>query len=174
MKNIVLVGFMGTGKTEVGRQLADMLQWPLVDTDDLIMVAAGKSIPEIFAQDGEAAFRTLESTVLRDLAEKATGPMIVSAGGGIVLADVNWPWLRRLGHVVCLTAEPQEILQRVGKDENRPLLQGPVEEALDRIQRLLAKRREAYAKADWACATDGLAPAEVAARILRRFAGGDS
>jgi shikimate kinase len=167
MKGLVLVGFMGTGKTEVGRRLAARLGWPLLDTDDLVVQNAGKDIPRIFAEDGEPAFRAAETAALRSLAAAAAVPRVIATGGGIVLAEENWPLLRALGDVVCLTAEPGTVLQRVGAAPDRPLLAGTPDQVRARIQDLLARRRDAYARADWQCPTDGLTPAAVADRVLR-------
>jgi shikimate kinase len=166
MTGIVLVGFMGAGKSAVGRELARRLQWPLIDTDDLIVKAAGKPITRIFAEDGEAAFRARETDVLRGLAAQPAKPRVVSTGGGIVLAEANWPLLRALGDVVALTAAPEEILRRVGTADGRPLLAGTPDEVRTRIGDLLERRRDAYARADFALATDGLTPAAEAEKIL--------
>ncbi len=166
MKGLVLVGFMGTGKTAVGQRLAARLGWPLLDTDDLIVQGAGKPIPRIFAEDGEAAFRAAETAVLRGLAGDPA-PRVVATGGGIVLAAENWPLLRALGHVFRLTAEPETVLRRVGAAQDRPLLAGTPEEVRARVRKLLAERESAYARADRSFATDGLAPDAVAERILR-------
>jgi shikimate kinase len=164
MKGIVLVGFMATGKTQVAKELAQRLQWRFWDTDDLIVQAAGKSIPRIFAEDGEPAFREQETKVLEKLSLDEPGPAIVATGGGIVLAEDNWLFLRRLGTVICLTARPEEILKRAQTGEVRPLLGPEPAQALKRIEDLLAQRRTAYAKTDWTLATDGLTvPASVQA-----------
>ncbi len=166
MKSLVLVGFMGTGKNAVGKRLAAQLGRPLVDTDDLVVRLAGKSITRIFAEDGEEAFRDLETEVLRQLVVLPE-ERVVSAGGGMVLAERNWPLLRALGKVVCLTAEPEEILKRLGRAEGRPLLAGEPAEVLQRIRAMAASRREAYAKADWTVPTDGQSPEAVAETIAR-------
>ncbi len=165
-RGVVLVGFMGTGKTAVGRQLARRLRLEMVDTDDLIVRQAGKPITRIFAEDGEAAFRGRETRVLVELASPGQPPRVVATGGGIVLAETNWPLLRQLGDVVCLTAEPESIWRRVGLAQDRPLLAGSETEVRARIQKLLAERQAAYARADWQCATDNLAPDQIARHIL--------
>jgi len=158
---------MGTGKTAVGRELAGRLQWPFFDTDAEIVESAGKSINRIFAEDGEPAFRSLETEVLRTWTERAREPQVIATGGGIVLAEGNWPLLRALGDVVCLTAGPEEVVRRLGAAEDRPLLAGRPEEALARVREMLERRRAAYAQADAVFVTDGLTPEAVAEEILR-------
>jgi shikimate kinase len=167
MTGIVLVGFMGTGKTAVGQALSRALHFPYMDTDDLIVAQAQKSITRIFSEDGEPAFREWETRILEQLAKGWMQPRVIATGGGIVLADRNWPWLRRLGRVICLQAEPETILQRVGTAPDRPLLAGTREEVSRRIQALLSSRAAAYAQADWHCVTDRRTPQEVADEIIR-------
>jgi shikimate kinase len=166
MKGVVLVGFMGTGKTTVGRLLARSLRLEMVDTDDLIVRQAGKPITRIFAEDGEAAFREWETRVLAELAHPGQLPRVVATGGGIVLAEANWPLLRQLGDVVCLTADPECIWRRVGLAPDRPLLAGTEGEVRTRMQTLLAERQAAYGRADWQCATDRFTPDQIVQRIL--------
>ena len=168
MTGVVLVGFMGTGKTAVGQELAGRLDWVLVDTDSRIEREAKKTITRIFSEDGENAFRAWETQVLEALAAEP-GQAVVSTGGGIVLAERNWPRLRALGPVVCLTAGVEAILARVGRAADRPLLAGEPEEVRRRVEMLLEKRREAYALADWACETEGKSPAEIAEQIIQRY-----
>ncbi|MCK5219281.1 shikimate kinase, partial [bacterium] len=114
MKGLILVGFMGTGKTVVGRELASRLKWDMLDTDDLIITRAGKSISRIFSEDGEPNFRTRETGVLEALMADNTVPRVIATGGGIVLAENNWSLLRALGQVICLSANSEVIQQRVG------------------------------------------------------------
>jgi shikimate kinase len=159
---------MGTGKTAVGRELSQKLGWPLADTDEWIVQQAGKPITRIFSEDGEPAFRAWETQALEAL---ALLPMaqVVSTGGGIVLAERNWPLLRALGPVVCLTAGVAEIIRRVGRAQDRPLLAGEPEEVRSRVEKLLAQRAAAYQRADWSCPTDGESPAGIAERIIQRY-----
>lgn len=166
MKGLVLVGFMGTGKTAVGRTLATRLQSEFVDTDDMIVQRAGKPISDIFAQDGEPHFRQMETEMLAVLAKEPNPQRVMATGGGIVLAEENWPWLRQLGDVVCLTAKPETIRRRVGLAQDRPLLTGRPEEVRKRVESLLAARQSAYARADWTCATDERTLRQVAEQIL--------
>jgi len=169
MTGVVLVGFMGTGKTAVGNELANRLGWLLADTDARIVSAAEKAITRIFAEEGEGVFRAWETRVLEMLAAEP-GPAVVATGGGIVLDESNWPRLRALGPVVCLTADVEVILQRVGTAPDRPLLAGTHEQVRARVEALLTSRRAAYAQADWVCPTDGKSPAEIAEQIIQRFA----
>ena len=144
-QNIVLAGFMGTGKTTVGRLLATRLGRDFVDADDLIEAHAGKTIPEIFARHGEAGFRTIETKIVQTLAERSG--LVIAGGGGMVLAGVNVDLLQQSGVIICLTAEPEQIYARLLQDNEsipRPLLSGPDPKA--RISELLAVRKERYAQ----------------------------
>ncbi|MEE9369628.1 MAG: shikimate kinase [Pontiella sp.] len=139
MRNIVLVGFMGTGKTTVGKLLADMTGMPLVDMDELIVERAGKSINEIFSEDGEPHFRTLERTIAQELATQDS--QVISTGGGIVLNPDNIVDFEKSGLVVCLLASPDTVLDRVRHDTTRPLLAGDKEA---KILELLESRKPLY------------------------------
>ena len=139
--NIILTGFMGTGKTAVGREVAARLGRPFVDLDDLIVQRAGKAIPEIFAQDGEPAFRALEAAICGEMA--APAGLVIATGGGAVVNPANREALAAGGTVICLEADLETILQRVGRGDDRPMLAGP--DRVARIRELLAARAEAYA-----------------------------
>ena len=139
---VVLMGFMGTGKSEVGRRLAQRLGRSFVDTDQTIEERAGKRIAAIFADDGEVAFRRLEREAVEDAASR--GGAIIAVGGGAVLDPENLRRLREAGVLVHLTARPEIILRRVGDGANRPLLQDDPHGA---VTRLLAERGPAYAAA---------------------------
>jgi len=135
---------MGTGKSAVGRRLAARLGRRFVDTDILIEQEAKTSIANIFSQKGEPHFRALEkATIKRICQEKA---IVVATGGGAIVSEENATRLKESGTVICLTATPETILERVRSNTDRPLLQGP--EPLEKIRSLLAIRAEAYAKAD--------------------------
>lgn len=163
---IGITGFMGTGKTTVGRLVARRLGMQFVDTDELIEAEAGRSIPEIFQTLGEAHFRDLEAEALR--AALSRPGRVISTGGGILLREENVRALRRAGPIVCLTASPETILERIGEDETRPLLQ--VQDPAARVRELLARREGCYARADRHIATDGLAPEDVAERVIAAIA----
>lgn len=139
--NVVLIGFMGSGKSTMGIRLSYQLRYALEDTDKLIEARAGKSINEIFAQEGEEAFRQMETELLKKLAEKK-GRRIYSVGGGTPVRAVNRPLLKELGTVVYLRARPETIYERLKDDTTRPLLQG--EDPLGKISRMMAEREEAY------------------------------
>ncbi|MBE3588665.1 MAG: shikimate kinase [Thermoanaerobacteraceae bacterium] len=146
MKNIVLIGFMGTGKSTVGRRLAARLGREFVDTDEEIERVTGKTIPQLFARDGEIRFRSEEALVVKKVA--ARQDLVVATGGGVVLNPENVRVLRENGVLIGLTAGPEVIYQRVKRKRNRPLLNGPGD-TLDRIRELLAAREKAYAVADF-------------------------
>ncbi len=140
-RNVVLVGFMGAGKSSVGRRVADSLGLYFVDTDDLIVDRAGKPIPQIFADDGEEAFRDLETAVLEACADEDDGK-VFSTGGGIVLRERNRDLLGRLGFVVWLRASEAGIWERVKNNRERPLLQ--TENPRETIRLMMADRDSLY------------------------------
>ena len=139
MRNIVLVGFMGSGKTTVGRLIAEKTGMTLLDMDAIIADRAGKTINEIFADEGEAHFRALERSLAQELA--ATEGNIISTGGGIVLNPENINDFEKTGLVVCLLADAETVLDRVKHDSSRPLLAGDKEA---NIIRLLESRQTLY------------------------------
>jgi len=142
--NIALIGFMGTGKTAVGKALAEKLNRKFVELDSLIEQKAGKSIPEIFQQDGEIAFRELEIEVTKEVSRGNN--LVIACGGGIVLNKINIDRLREEAIIVYLTASPRIILKRILNDgEERPLLKTP-NKALE-IQELLRFRKPFYERA---------------------------
>ena len=159
---ITLTGFMGSGKTTVGKVLADFLGCPFMDLDDLIVKKAGKSIPEIFAQDGEPAFRQLEARLLRQTVEKYTENTVVLAlGGGAVTAPASAALLREKTVCIYLRATLDTLLQRLqGETAGRPL-------ADDSLAERLASREPIYEEtAHVIIDTDGLTPDEVADEII--------
>jgi len=149
--SVILIGFMGTGKTAVGRAVAARLGRPFVDTDALIETRAGRPIPRIFAEDGEEAFRRLEAQAVADAADQSGA--VIATGGGVVLSPANMDRLRRTGIVVALHADPKAILARVGGGGDRPLLGGDPEQG---IRRLLDERSTLYAQADFTVETSAL------------------
>lgn len=110
---------MGAGKTTVGKELALTLGFPVIDTDEEIVKHEGKSINEIFAENGEAFFRELEARMLREMPAENT---VITTGGGIILNEANRNWMKENGIVVYLDANPEEILVRLQNDQTRPLL----------------------------------------------------
>ncbi len=164
---IALIGYRGTGKTAVAQQLALRLGWNWVDADVEIELRAGKSIAAIFADDGEPAFRDLETAVLTDLIERPR--TVLALGGGVVLRAENRELLCRAGCVIWLKAEPETIERRIAEDATtaarRPNL--TASGGIAEIRQLLIERSPHYAAcADHHFDTEGKTPAEVAAEIL--------
>lgn len=165
IERIFLTGFMGSGKTAVGRVLADRLGWEFLDTDEVVERRSGMTIPELFDM-GEEAFRRWEHICLVEVAGSSRA--VVALGGGALTREENWEVVRGKGPVVCLWAEPETILERVGRDTHRPLLAGLDDEGkLRRIRELLEVRRPYYLRSDLVIRTDMRAPEEVAEEIVR-------
>lgn len=163
-QNLVLIGFMGSGKTSVGVKLSYRLQVPVEDTDKLIERREGRSINEIFADDGEEYFRQLETELLGELAGK-NGSRIYSVGGGTPVRTENRGLLKRLGKVVYLRVSPETVYERLKNDSTRPLLQ--CGDPLGRIRQLMEERREAYeACADVVIDADKLDMESILKRIV--------
>ncbi|MCL4439747.1 MAG: shikimate kinase [Firmicutes bacterium] len=140
MLNLVLVGFMGTGKTTVGRKLAKMFGLKFVDTDHEIEQVTGLTVSEIFKKYGEVRFRSEEKAAVRRVTRNHS--QVIATGGGVVLNPENMERLKETGIVVCLTAAPEVIYQRVIRKKNRPLLR--TEDPLHTIKSLLAERKSFY------------------------------
>jgi shikimate kinase len=165
-RNVVLTGFMGTGKTTVGRALADRLEREFVDTDRLIEERYGP-IPTIFAEHGEDAFRRYERDVASELADRRR--LVIATGGRMMIDAANAQRLGATGDVVCLVASLDTILDRVdvdGAGATRPLLRG--DDVRTRVADLLAERTEAYG-AFLQVDTDGRTPDEVAVAIVEHL-----
>ncbi len=152
---------MGTGKTTVGKLLAQRLQRPFTDTDAFIVERDGRSIAQIFAEDGEETFRNWERTVSLELAQQQG--LIIATGGRLMLDKENAEALAASGPVFCLTAVPETILARVQDDEKRPLLNVP--SPAERIAQLLEMRRSGYGRFPQ-ISTDGKTAAQVADEIV--------
>ncbi len=163
MKNIVLLGFMGTGKTAVGKRVAEKLEMEYLDIDDLIEKEAGMSISEVFSRFGEEYFRNLESKIAGQVS--AYENKVIAAGGGIVLRKENLDNLRRSGILICLTARPEVILERTKKEHHRPLLE--VDYPLETIKELLAYRAPFYAQADHSLDTSDLTVEQVVEKVIK-------
>jgi shikimate kinase len=160
---ILLVGMMGSGKSTVGRLLADRLGWAYRDSDADVEAATGRSVPEIFERDGEQAFRRAEAEALARACQLGT-PVVVSAAGGSVLASDNRRLLAQSGLVVWLRARPETNARRVGDGAGRPLLG---DDPAGAMTRLFAERAPFYGEvADLVIDVDRLSPKEVVARIL--------
>lgn len=164
-RNIILVGFMGTGKSVTGQLVAKQLKRTFVDMDAVIEERAGRKISEIFATDGEPHFRAMERELVRELSAREN--LVVATGGGVVLNPDNIADFSRTGLVICLTAKPDVILKRVSGESHRPLLEN--EDKSKAIRELLA-RREALYRAIPECIDTSLHTAEdTAAEVLLRF-----
>lgn len=142
--NLILIGFMGAGKSSVGQAYAAASRRPLLDTDQMIEEAAGMTISDIFAREGEEAFRRTETAVLEKLLAETRGA-VISVGGGLPLRQENRAMLKKLGCVVFLRVKPETVLARLAGDTTRPLLQG--DDVEHKVWTLLAERNPVYEEA---------------------------
>lgn len=149
--NVVFIGFMGTGKSTLGKLIAAALSYEFVDTDRLIEEREGRSVAAIFAADGEARFRKIEAEVARELSRGDR--MVIAGGGGFPINPDNIELLRKNGLIITLTALPPVILERVGRDQTRPLLHVP--DPLQTIETLLRERAVFYRNCDLTVDTSG-------------------
>lgn len=163
--NVALIGFMGVGKSSVGRLVAAQLHFDFVDTDELIERRAGKSISDIFAQEGEPAFRALEQTLLKELGTWRR--TVIATGGGMTASQENLASLKEHALVVCLWASPEAIWQRVRHQSHRPLLQDP--DPLNKVRTLLAARAPFYKQADVLVNSEMRSVREVAQQVLHQL-----
>jgi len=160
--NVIITGFMGTGKTAVGRKVARLLGRPFVDMDAEIRKRAGKSIHDLFAEDGESTFRGMENALCEELC--AQRELVIATGGGALVDPTNRERMMASGTVVCLCCDVDEIALRVSRNPHRPLLD--VADPRAEIERLLAKRHAAYAAIPWQIEASGLSIEDVAARVI--------
>lgn len=167
MKNIVLFGFMGTGKTSVGKMLASELGMEFLDMDHVIEEREGRAISDIFATDGESYFRELERDLVKKLA--ARDGLVIGTGGGVVLNEANIDDFAATGLCVCLNADPEEILKRLEHDGSRPLLAEG--DKLQKIKAILDARKDLYARVPQQVDTGSLSVNQVVQRI-RELASG--
>jgi shikimate kinase len=165
IENIALIGFMGTGKSSVGRMVASSLHFQFIDTDELIEERAGRKISDIFEQAGEAAFRQIEKQVVAELARARR--TVISSGGGLAAQADNLVSLKQHSLVVCLWASPEAIWERVRHQSHRPLLQAA--DPLARIRELLSAREPFYRQADVLVNTEMRSVKEVAHHVLHQF-----
>ncbi len=164
-KNIILTGFMGVGKTSVGTRLANDLGYAFVDTDTIIEADQKMTINAIFSKRGEPYFREVEARIIHDVMERES--QVVSTGGGAVIREKNREAFKQSGFVVCLTARPEVILNRIKRETHRPLLQTP--DPLSRIKELLENRARFYAAADAMIDTSDKTIETVIAEIKERI-----
>ncbi|MFN3689558.1 MAG: 3-dehydroquinate synthase [Fimbriimonadales bacterium] len=165
MPHLYLIGNMGSGKTTLGKQLAESLRLPFYDMDALIEQASGRTIAEIFAQQGEARFRELERELLQEITQQPSG--IVATGGGVVLSETNRARMRQSGWMVYLKASPQTLWQRLQHAQNRPLLHTPAPR--ETLETIVQAREPLYQEADWTVEVDTLSPAQAADALQRVY-----
>jgi shikimate kinase len=165
IRNLALIGFMGTGKSSVGRMVADCLHFTFLDTDHVIEARAGKPIKEIFAQDGEPAFRDWEARIVEELTHRRK--TVISTGGGLPTRETNLNSLKGHALVICLWASPEAIYERVRDHSHRPLLNNT--DPLAKIRELLAVREAHYRQADVLVNTEMRSIREVAMQVLHHF-----
>ncbi|HOE63085.1 MAG TPA: shikimate kinase [Candidatus Sumerlaeota bacterium] len=161
--NIVLIGFMGTGKTAVGKTVASALDMKYLDTDLMIEADAQKTIPEIFETLGEPAFREFETEAIRRITHLRG--YVIATGGGAPMIEENLANMKRAGVLIRLTASPEVILERTSRASNRPLLKTP--NPMKKIQSLLSLREPQYNKADYTINTTTLSIQEVAEKVIK-------
>jgi len=161
-KNLILTGFMGSGKSETGKLLAERLNIPFYDMDEMIATDEGMSVSDIFAKKGEAYFRKLETSFIESI--KIKSPFILSTGGGVVVRKENRKIIKALGVVVYLKTSPESVFERLVGDDSRPLLQVP--DAREKIKTMMHERASAYSDCDIVQETDSLSVEEVVERVI--------
>lgn len=161
-KNIVISGFMGTGKSVTAKELARKLKMEFIDMDQIIEEIQGVSISDIFAKYGEKYFREQENKLVKELSQKEN--MVIATGGGTLLSSDNARMLGQAGEIVCLYADSQTIYNRVKRKNDRPLLKG--EDILSEIEHLLKERKKIYANIKWKIDTTNLSVQEVVDKII--------
>lgn len=162
-ENVVLIGFMGVGKTSLGKLLAAKLGRPFVDLDEKIEHDAAMKIPEIFARYGERFFREMEKKAVREVCARRN--IVIATGGGTVKDAENLRLLKNSGVIICLTTEPEEIFRRTERRGERPVLDASREDRLDAIRKLLTERQEFYSQADFQIDTTSWSPLQIVNEI---------
>jgi shikimate kinase len=165
IQNIALIGFMGTGKSSVGQLVAAQLHFTFLDTDHVIEARAGKTISEIFTQQGEPTFRELEKRIVAELVTRKK--TVISTGGGLPANPENLASLKTHSLVVCLWASPEKIWERVRAQTHRPLLHEP--DPLAKIKTLLEDRGPCYRQADVLLNTEMRSLKDVAQQVIHQF-----
>ncbi len=165
-ENVILIGFMGTGKTSLGKLLANKLGRGFVDVDQKIESTAKMSIPEIFETYGEKYFRELEKNAVKEICTRRN--LVIATGGGTVKDKENFRLLKNSGVIVCLTTEPEEIFRRTERRGERPVLDGG-NDRLETIKNLLAERQKFYAQADYTIDTTDWSPLQIMNKICEHF-----
>lgn len=167
IRNIVLTGYMGCGKTTVGQSIAERIAYTFADTDEMIVAQQGRSISDIFEKDGEADFRVLETALLEKMIADKSDRLVISTGGGMPLREENRKLLKRLGTVVYMRVKPKTVYERIKDDTTRPLLQ--CDNPLKRIEEMIKSRGPAYeAGAEFVVDVDDLTQSEATEEIISR------
>ncbi|MBR5913480.1 MAG: shikimate kinase [Selenomonadaceae bacterium] len=164
--NLVLIGFMGTGKTSLGKLLAEKLGRGFVDIDQKIEQDAGITIPQIFEMYGEKYFRELEKKAVKEITQRRG--LVIATGGGTVKDEENLRLLKDSGVIVCLTTEPEEIFRRTERRGERPVLDSD-EDRLATIKKLLSERQKFYSQADYTIDTTDWSPLQIMGDICKHF-----
>jgi shikimate kinase len=170
MRAIYLTGFMGSGKTTIGRALSEKLGIPVIDTDEMIEKKAGKTIPAIFADEGEERFRKYEQEILKQL---PTNDVIITTGGGMVISKENRSWMKKHGNVIFLSCSLDIIFQRLQSDTNRPLFS----QNKEKMKELYEKRLPYYLEAAFTIDTSQKSVEEIVediVRMIKKQEGGDN
>lgn len=166
MKNIFLIGFMGSGKSTIASCLSENYGMEIIEMDQMIVEREGMSIPDIFAQKGEPYFRDAETNLLIEIQSEEN--KVVSCGGGVVLREKNVEEMKKSGKIVLLNAKPETILERVKDDDNRPLLRG--NKNVEFISNMMEQRRPKYeGAADFVIQTDGKAADVICKEIFEKI-----
>jgi shikimate kinase len=165
IRNLALIGFMGTGKSSVGRLVAELMHFTFLDTDYVIEARAGKTISEIFAQDGEPVFRNLEKKIVQELVPR--DKTVIATGGGLPANQENLNSLKTHALVVCLWASAEAIYDRVRGHDHRPLLQEA--DPLGKIRSLLESRAPYYRQADVLVNAEIRSVREIAIQVIHQF-----
>lgn len=165
IRNLALIGFMGVGKSRIGRLVADVMRFTFLDTDQVIEARAGAKISDIFSQQGEPAFRTWERRIVEELTHRRQ--TVIATGGGLPIDPDNMASLKTHALVVCLWASAETVYERVREHTHRPLLQHP--DPLAKIRELLAAREPFYRQADVLLSTELRSAQEIAAHVVHQF-----
>jgi len=165
MKNIILTGFMATGKSTVGRRVASIMNFGFIDTDSIIEKISGMNIPEIFEKRGEKYFRSIEKIAVKRASRLKNH--VISTGGGVVLSPSNIVWLRRNGIIILLKARPEIILRNLGENKNRPLLFENNPE--DKIKELLVNREKYYNFSDYKIDVSDMSIEEAVSAVIEVY-----